>query len=177
MPDTPPAVEIHAEAPAEAEAVYHVIEQAFGSQVEVELVKALREQGAVVLSLVAVVDAQVVGHMLVTPVTLDTAPSYGGMVTIAPLAVLPAYQRRGIGAALLRAGLEHCAQLGYDAVVMLGHPGYYPRFGFVPASRYGLYCAYVEPGHDAFMALELRAGALDSKRGQVVFLPQFDAAT
>lgn len=91
---------------------------------------------------------------------------------LAPMAVMPAAQRRGIGSALIRSGLERCAQLGYSAVVVLGHPEYYPRFGFVPASRFGIGCEYEVPD-EVFMALELEPGALTGMSGTIRYHPAF----
>jgi putative acetyltransferase len=91
---------------------------------------------------------------------------------LAPMAVLPARQRQGIGSALVRDGLGRCRELGYEAVVVLGHPGYYPRFGFVPASRFGIGCEYDVPA-EVFMALELVPGALRGKPGTIRYHPAF----
>ena len=85
---------------------------------------------------------------------------------LAPMAVLPARQRGGIGSALVRAGLDACRQLGCTAVVVLGHPAYYPRFGFQPASRFALGCEYDVPD-EAFMALEVEPGSLVGKAGTI----------
>lgn len=172
-----PAVIIRAETPADAAGVSAVVEQAFGRRSEADLVVALRRRGAALVALVAVAeqrDTQVVGHILFSPVSLDSDPALSGIVTLAPLAVQPAYQRRGIGAKLVQAGIEACRQQGCGSIVVLGHPHYYPRFGFVPAHHYGLYCDYVEPDNAAFMVLELQAGVLAGRHGRVVFLPEFD---
>lgn len=91
------------------------------------------------------------------------------------MAILPAYQRKGIGSQLVRAGLEECHRLGYKAVVVLGHPDYYPRFGFVPASTLNLKCEYQVPD-DTFMALELSKGALSDISETVKYQPEFQDA-
>ena len=92
---------------------------------------------------------------------------------LAPLAVLPEYQRQGVGSRLIEAGLEACRARNAGVVVVLGHPAYYPKFGFVRASTQGL--AYTHPGHEeAFMVLELQPGALAHTRGVVHFRPEFD---
>jgi putative acetyltransferase len=92
---------------------------------------------------------------------------------LAPMAVLPAYQRQGIGSVLVRSGLAVCQALGYGAVVVLGHPSYYPRFGFVPTDRTGLRCLDNVPV-EAFMMLELQPGYLQDVQGIVTYHPAFD---
>jgi putative acetyltransferase len=113
----------------------------------------------------------VVGHILFSPVTLSSEPEVA-MMGLAPMAVVPTRQRHGIGAALVRTGLEACRRMGGAAVVVLGHPEYYQRFGIVPASAFGLVTEYDVPD-DVFMALELRAGALRGKAGMVRYHPAF----
>jgi putative acetyltransferase len=91
---------------------------------------------------------------------------------LAPMAVLPAEQRRGVGSALVQAGLDRCRQLPCGAVVVLGHPAYYPRFGFSPASRFGVTCEYDVPD-EVFMAMELEPGFLRDKPGTIRYHPAF----
>ena len=123
------------------------------------------------LSLVATIDERVVGHILFTPVTIEP-PVECRIAGLAPMAVRPAHQRAGIGGQLIRAGLEECRRRGYSAVVVLGHPEYYPRFGFAPAHTFDLTCEFPSPP-EAFMAMELEAGALRTIRGVVRYQPQF----
>ena len=88
------------------------------------------------------------------------------------MAVAPGNQRQGIGSALVRAGLDECKKLGFGAVVVLGHADYYPRFGFVPSTRFGIGCEYDVP-EDVFMAMELQQGALRGVSGKVKYHPAF----
>jgi putative acetyltransferase len=161
---------IRPERPADADAVRRVNKVAFGQPDEADLVDRLRQSGARYLGLVAEAEGGVVGHVLFTPVSLDagTADVRG----LAPMAVLPEHQRSGVGSALVRAGLAACAEDGAEAVVVLGHPDYYPRFGFRPASAFGLACAYDVPD-EAFMALELVEGALADAGGVAHYHPAF----
>ena len=152
-------------------AVHRLHEAAFGTTAEADLVEVLREQAAPVVSLVAEGDQRVVGHILFAPVTLADHPECR-LMGLAPLAVLPSYQHRGIGSALVRAGLAACRTLGFGGVVVLGHPDYYPRFGFSPASAFGLACEFEAPDA-AFMALELVPGGLRDVSGTVHFHPAF----
>jgi putative acetyltransferase len=144
---------------------------AFETSAEADLVDVLRQQAPPVISLVAEDGEAVVGHILFTPVTLLEHPD-SRIMGLAPMAVAPARQRQGIGSALVREGLDRCRQLGFDAVVVLGHPGYYPRFGFLPASRFEIACEYDVPD-DVFMALELQEGGLRGKAGTIRYHPAF----
>ena len=144
---------------------------AFDTPAEADLVEALRTQATSTVSLVAALDDAIVGHILFSPVTLDgqSAPLIMGL---APMAVLPAHQRQGVGSALIREGLQQCRQIGATAVVVLGHADYYPRFGFVPASRFGIRSEYDVPD-DVFLALELHTGALSGRSGLIRYHPAF----
>jgi putative acetyltransferase len=145
--------------------------EAFETSLEADLVDALRERAKLILSLVADEDGAIVGHILFSPVSLPGGAETR-IVGLAPMAVLQARQRQGIGSALVREGLERCREMGYDAVVVLGHPAYYPRFGFLPASRFGIGCEYDVPD-EVFMALELVPGALRGKSGTIRYHPAF----
>lgn len=164
---------IRAETGADRAAVYDVNRLAFGQPDEAELVDRLRAAGRAIVSLVAVSDGTVVGHILFSPVTVEDGGAAPHWLGLAPMAVRPARQRSGIGAALVRAGLGAARAAGATAVVVLGHPQYYPRFGFTPASRAGLRCVYDAPD-EAFMAIELVAGGLAGRRGLVRYAPELD---
>jgi putative acetyltransferase len=146
------------EKPADIPAIQTLHLAAFDGPGEAQVVELLRSAGKAVVSIVAVYQGQVVGHILFSPV--DFTPSRPGIRTLglAPLAVLPAYQNQAVGSQLVQAGLAACRQLGVDAVVVLGHPEYYPRFGFRRAAEFGLSNEYGAGA--AFMALEFSPGAL-----------------
>lgn len=119
----------------------------------------------------ATFDGEVVGHVLFSEVSLEPPAESFRAVGLAPLAVLPNHQRRGIGSRLIHDGLDACRNAGYDAVMVLGHSTYYPRFGFVRASDYGLDNEY---GVDeAFMVMELVQGSLVGRSGMVRYAPEF----
>lgn len=164
------AVLVRAEAEADRRAVYALNSSAFGRPNEAQLVDALRVQAEPVVSLVAEENDKVVGHIVFTPVSLLTYREL--IMGLAPMAVIPARQRSGIGSALVRTGLERCKEWGATAVVVLGHPDFYPKFGFVPAVRFGLRCEYDVP-EEAFMAIELRPGALHGVSGTVKYHAAF----
>jgi putative acetyltransferase len=165
---------VRLERPGDEAGVYQTNESAFGTPLEARLVDALRAAESY-LSLVATFDARVVGHILFTPVTIEPAADRR-IAGLAPMAVRPEHQRSGIGGQLIRAGLEECRRSGYSAVVVLGHPEYYPKFGFVPAHTFGLTCEFPSPP-EAFMAVELESNALKGVSGLVRYLPQFAEAS
>lgn len=167
---------IRPETPADVDAIRAVNRAAFGTLVEADLVDALRLEASPIISLVADDGGVVIGHVMFSPVSVDASASDAStLMGLAPVAVLPERQRGGIGGALIREGLAACRLRGVAAVVLVGMPEYYPRFGFVPASRFGLTCEYDVPD-DVFMALELEAGALAGRRGLVRYHPAFARA-
>lgn len=124
------SIRIRPEQPDDYRAVHRVHAAAFPTEAEANLVDRLRQAGKAIVSLVAEVDGSVVGHVLFSPVTIQgEAAVYTGL-GLAPVAVLPAHQNQGIGGQLITQGLAVCRQLGQPWVVLLGHPSYYPRFGF-----------------------------------------------
>jgi len=148
-------------------AVRAVNEAAFETPAEANLVDGLRAKRLPLISLVADVDGRIAGHILFSPVALADHPGLR-LMGLGPMAVVPEYQRRGIGSALVQTGLKRCKELGFLAVVVVGHPDYYPRFGFVPAARHALQCEYDVPA-DVFMVAELTVGALQGKSGLVCY--------
>jgi putative acetyltransferase len=163
-------ITIRPETAADIPATRRVNELAFGSASEANLVDALREKAHPHISLVAVVEDQVVGHIFFSPVSIESGPA--NAMGLAPMAVLPEYQKQGIGSLLVRHGLVEAHRAGFDIVVVLGHPQYYPRFGFFPASQKELRCEYPVPD-EVFMVIELEPGALNGKQGLVKYHPEF----
>jgi putative acetyltransferase len=171
-------IQIHPELPADYPAVFEINALAFGREAEARLVEALRAGPTHLagLSLVAEEAGCVVGHILFTRVYIHTAAGEQvASACLAPMAVRPEWQRRGVGGALVRTGLAACRAAGETNVNVLGHPEYYPRFGFVRASRYGITCEYAVP-EEAFMVQELQAGALAGVGGVVRYPVAFEEA-
>jgi putative acetyltransferase len=155
--------------------ITEVNEQAFERPAEAQLMNALRDRGSVNLSLVATVDEIVVGHILFSPLEIRSPEgSLEIMATgLSPLAVLPAFQRQKIGSQLCVAGIDICRERDFDVIFVLGHPFYYPRFGFKQAAEYGFACQWEVPA-DAFMLIELKPGVLADLSGVVYYQPEFD---
>lgn len=174
QPEGEEPLHLREEAPGDHAAIAALNETAFGQPAEAALVDLLRAHGALTLSLVAVAGAELVGHIAFSPVTITGDGGVHPAIGLAPMAVAPAWQGRGVGTRLVRAGLEHLRAAGSRAVIVLGHPNYYPRFGFAPASRFGLRWEHSAPD-EAFMALELVPGALAGVAGVVRYRPEFDA--
>ncbi len=164
---------IREEQPADRPAVYAVEAAAFARPDEANLVKRLWQADVPLISLVAEAAGQVVGHALFTPVTVVGEHGRLPAVGLGPIAITPAYQRQGIGGQLIRAGLAASRAAGYAVAFVLGHPAYYPRFGFEVSRPYGLTCAYDVPDN-AFMVMALQPGALAGIQGVVHYRPEFD---
>jgi putative acetyltransferase len=165
-------IEICQEKPGDEGLIRYVNEQAFSRADEANLVDALRKRNALVLSMIALEDSQIVGHIAFTEVMLCNSDCEFRAIGLGPMSVLPSYQRRGIGTQLIRAALDRCRQLGHEIVVVVGYPEFYSRFGFVPAKPRGLECEFDVPD-DAFMVLELRRGVLAGRSGVVHYQDEF----
>lgn len=165
---------IRLEAGWDAPDVRRVVTAAFGRRAEAELVDKLRDTDGFVpqLSLVADNSGVIVGHIMFTHITLESDPP-ARVLALAPVSVYPAFQNRGIGSALISRGLAIAEERGEPLVVVLGHPEYYPRFGFVRASTLGIKAPWPDIPDDAFMVKPLNAYREDMK-GTVRYPPEFD---
>lgn len=158
----PGAESIRAATPADFESIRDVNRAAFGREDEGALVDQIRGDGDAIVELIAVDAGDTVGHILFSPLAIDGPDGKAVPATaLAPVSVRPSHQRRGVGAALIRHGLEACRARDVAAVIVLGHPDYYPRFGFSAAAASHLRAPFSGP---AFMALELSPGALRGAR-------------
>ncbi len=166
---------IRAERAGDAAAIRAINLAAFEGPMEAEIVDRVRSAGCAQLSLVAELGGELVGHILFSGVTVGDAEAASGM-GLAPMSVLPDRQSRGIGSAMVRRGLEMLRAEGCPFVVVLGHPAYYPRFGFVPASRHGITSDYDGVPDEAFLVLELSPGGLEGVSGVARYRPEFGAA-
>lgn len=165
---------IRCETRADHEAIHALVHAAFEQLDEAQLVDALRAAGRVVLSLVAELEGRVVGHVLLSRCDIVDGDDRHPCLALAPVAVSPDLQRAGIGQALVREAVARAsADSGsFVAIIVLGHPEYYPRFGFERADGHGIACPFEAPA-EAFMVLPLRPGALAGLCGVVEYAPEF----
>jgi putative acetyltransferase len=161
---------VRPEAAADRVAVRRVNVLAFGTADEADLVEALHRDGLVLSSIVAEARHEVIGHILFSRMWVDTHVGAVDAVCLAPMAVLPSRQRQGVGSALVRQGLVEMQVRGERLVLVVGHPGYYPRFGFVPAGIHGIAGPFPE---QTFMTVELRPGGLAGVAGTARYPPAF----
>ena len=164
---------IRSETPSDAAAIRRVHVEAFGQPDEADLVDALRAAGALRISLLAAEAGAVVGHVAFSPLVIRGGASTTNALGLAPMAVLPGWQRRGIGSRLARAGLTACGETPYGLVFVLGAPRFYGRFGFKPAQSLGLTWEHGGPP-GAFMVQALRRLMLPGIGGVVAYRPEFD---
>ena len=171
---------IRKEIPDDYAGVINLTEKAFetleiSDHNEGKLVEKLRKSPNFIdkLSLVAELNGQVIGHILFTPIRIENGQEKFESLILAPVSVLPEFQKIGIGSQLIRTGHQKAFELGFHSVILIGHPEYYPRFGYKPASKWGIKSPIPLPSDDVFMAIELNNGALTNVSGTVVFPPEF----
>ena len=167
--DTPvPSIAVRDEQPGDIDAIREVNRQAFGQELEGRIVDGLRAAGAATLSLVAVADRAVVGHIMFSPATVGSLLG----AALGPMAVAPAHQRHGIGSQLVRSGVDRLRASACPFIVVIGHPAFYPRFGFVPAGAQGLTCDWDVPA-EAFLVNLLTPEVAGQLRGRVEYRAEF----
>ncbi|MBR9920454.1 MAG: N-acetyltransferase [Bacteroidetes bacterium] len=173
-------LQIRTETPADYSTVEALVEAAFqeteySDQQEHKLVNRLRKAPAFIteLSIVADIQGDIVGHILLTPILIkDEKNTYNKALALAPVSVKPALQSKGIGGALIEESHQRAKKLGYEAIVLLGHEGYYPRFGYEPAHKFGVNLPFEAPLENC-MLIELKHGALDEVAGMVEYPAAF----
>jgi len=167
---------IRSERPEDIDGIFEVNSQAFAQDGEARLVNALRDDGDYLqeLSLVAVSGDRIIGHILFPPITIVSDTAETPALALATLSVHQDFQCLGIGTALIEEGLKECQRLGHRIVIVVGHPSYYPKFGFTVARDFGINAPFPCPD-EAFMALPLTSGALDGISGRVRYPLAFDA--
>jgi putative acetyltransferase len=168
---------IREEQPHDVAAIREINLRAFDTSAEADIVDLLRQRCAERLSLVAQLGDQLVGHILFTPAMAQAGAQPIKGMALAPLAVLPLYQQQGIGSALVRCGVEMVRAAGYPFLIVLGHPRYYPRFGFERASAYGLKSEYSGVPEEAFMIMVFEPEIVKLAFGEVRYQPEFAATT
>ena len=165
-------IQVREEQEGDASAIRELNRLAFGTDQEGNLIDALRANGGVTLSLVATLDRRVVGHILFSPATINDVAGAG----LGPMAVSPEHQRHGIGSKLVEAGTERLKQSGCPFVIVVGHPQFYPRFGFKPASSFGITSEWELP-EDVFMVSVLDPSKLAGVSGLAKYRPEFSSVS
>jgi putative acetyltransferase len=160
-------MDIRDERPADVRSIRQVNRRAFGRDQEANIVDALRSNGGTLLSMIAV-DEDVVGHVMYSPVTIGEMTGAG----LGPMAVVPERQRQGVGSDLVTTSLGRLRGAACPFVVVVGHPAFYPRFGFKPASAYGISCEWPVPD-EVFMILVLDPLQMQTVRGLARYRPEF----
>jgi putative acetyltransferase len=167
---------IREEIPSVIPAIHRLNEEAFGQSTEANIVDRLRSSCDRLLSLVAVLDKRLVGHILFSPVVLESEGREHNGMGLGPMAVLPSLQKQGIGFRLVEEGLARMRRAGCPFVVVLGHHEYYPRFGFERASKYGVRCQWDGVPDEVFMILVDEEGAIPAEGGVIRYREEFNEA-
>lgn len=165
---------IRLEQAKDIDAIREINRHAFGQREEASLVDNLRQSGCDLLSLVAIAKDRVIGHILFSPVSIETKRKTVHGMGLGPMAVEPGQQRKGVGSELVRKGIEILKERRCPFVVVLGHPQYYRRFGFESASRWGIRCEWDAPD-EAFMLLVLDASEMHGIKGLARYRSEFNA--
>jgi putative acetyltransferase len=165
-------IEIREERPEDIASIRELNKRAFGQAQEANIVDALRTSGAALLSLVATLGGEVMGHIMYSPVSVGEVMGAG----LGPMAVLPEHQRRGIGSRLVEAGNRKLKDAGCPFIVLVGHPNYYPRFGFRPARTHGILCKWEIPD-DAFILLVLDDAKMQNVSGLAKYRDEFSSVS
>jgi len=169
-------ISIRRERPEDIGSIRAANEAAFGQRTEGDIVDALSDACPDILSLVAESDGEIVGHILFSPVTIEDGSGSTQGLGLAPMAVMPNRQRQGIGSRMVHAGLAILREQGCPFIIVLGHPEFYPRFGFFAASRHGLRCQWVGVSDATFMVLFLDELSMAGLTGVARYREEFDAA-
>jgi putative acetyltransferase len=167
-------ISIRPERPEDHPAVRDVNLAAFETAEEADVVDAMRETPEYIpnLSLVAETDQGIVGHIMISEVTIEQENGELTALSLGPIAVLPEHQNKGIGSQLIEAGHQRAKEMGYPFITLIGHPWYYPRFGYVQARQHGLETIW-QVRDVVFMVYELQPGALDNAAGKIRYPEPF----
>src|SRR5262249_1270368 len=163
-------MDIREERPEDVAEIRELNRRAFGQDDEGKIIDALRLNGGSLLSLVATLNGEIVGHIIYTPLLAVDQPIRGA--ALGPMAVLPEHQRKGIGSKLIETGNRKLKEIGYAFIVVVGHAEYYPRFGFRPASWFGMKCEWDVPD-EVFMCLAFDETKMGSSVGLARYRPEF----
>jgi len=154
--------------------IYEVNKLAFQQENESKLIEKIRKSENFIpeLSIVAEIDNRIVGHILFSKIKIIGDSDYESLA-LAPMAIIPEFQKSGIGSELIKKGMDKAKELGFDSIIVLGHKEYYPKFGFQRASKWDIKCPFEVPD-EVFMAIELTEKALEGKAGTVEYPDEFN---
>lgn len=169
-------IRIRKEKSSDIEAIKYVNDQAFKQPVEGNIVKKIRNTDSKILSLVAEVENQIAGHIFFSHAEIEGHPEINKGMGLAPMAVLPAYQKQGIGTMLINKGISILKNQNVPFIIVLGHPDYYPKFGFEKASEYGIRCQWAGVPDEAFMILILDKNKMKNIKGVAKYREEWDEA-
>lgn len=167
-------IEIREERRADYQAIRDVNNQAFNQPQEGTIIEKIRESGVEILSLVAIIDNKIVGHIFFSPVRMEEQATLKDGMGLAPMAVLPDYQQQGIGSKLIKEGIQRLKLKSVPYIIVLGHKDYYPKFGFETASKYGLKCQWDGVPDEAFMVMILDDKMKPKIHGVAKYRDEFD---
>lgn len=171
-PEMQLTAEIRPEIAADRQGIRELVTAAFDSANEADLADALRDDGALAVSLTAVQGGAIIGYIGFSRIRITGQGGTTTALALAPVAVHPEHQRKGIGAELIRTGLNRAREVGFDVVVVVGHADYYPRFGFKSARSHGVHCPFDVPD-SAWMLVELAPGSVSRHAGMVDYHAAF----
>jgi putative acetyltransferase len=169
-------IEIREEIKDDFKAIREINDNAFHQPQEGNIIDKLRDSGCGILSLVAVKDNEIAGHILFSPIELEDYPELSGGMGLAPMAVPQKYQGQGIGSMLVREGIKRLKEKSVPFIIVLGHKHYYPRFGFEPASKYGIKCQWEGVPKEAFMIMILDRDKMKNIKGVAKYRDEFNEA-
>ncbi|NOU93630.1 GNAT family N-acetyltransferase [Paenibacillus sp. LMG 31456] len=169
-------MKIRTEAREDYSEVYELNYQAFGNRDdESKLVERIRNSEHFVpeLSIVAELNNEIVGHLLLSKASVVNSENHQNVIVLAPIAIKPPYQKQGIGSQLIHEGKKRCKEQGYGIILLIGHPSYYPKFGFMPAGDYGIELKQFKVPNEVFMVCEVIEGELQKCKGELIYPPTF----
>jgi putative acetyltransferase len=169
-------IRVREENPEDHDQIRYVNDLAFKCPDEGRIVDQIRAKQKEIISLVALIDEKIVGHILFSPVVINCDQKSIKGMGLAPMAVLPEYQKQGIGTTMVKEGLRKLQERKYPFVIVVGHAEYYPRFGFERASKYGLKCQWESVPDEAFMVMIMNQSVMKDAKGVAKYMKEFDAA-
>jgi putative acetyltransferase len=169
-------VKIRVEKKSDFNAIKYVNDKAFNQPQEGNVIEKIRNTDSRILSLVAELDNKIIGHIFFSPVEIEGHPEIKNGMGLAPLAVLPEYQKQGIGKMLIKEGISKLKKQSVPFIIVLGHEHYYPKFGFETAAKYGLKSQWIGVPDEAFMVMILNKDKMKNVHGVAKYREEWNEA-